>query len=282
MNRIMNKIDAHQHFWQLSRGDYDWLTKDLDLLYVDFLPKDLQSILQYHNIDGTVAVQAAATIAETEFLLSLSEKYSFIKGVVGWIDMEADQAIADLTRLAQHSAFKGIRPMIQDIDDPNWMLKPELAPVFQKMIELNLTFDALVLPIHLDVLYELLMRYPKLNTVIDHGAKPAIAKGWKSNLQWREKLQRIAKDTNALCKLSGLVTEADGKISYDNISQYIEHIIISFGSDRVMWGSDWPVVKLACEYQDWLLISEQYLSLLPEKQQQKIYYDNAMKFYQLS
>jgi len=282
MNRIMNKIDAHQHFWQLSRGDYDWLTKDLDLLYVDFLPKDLQSILQYHNIDGTVAVQAAATIAETEFLLSLSEKYSFIKGVVGWIDMEADQAIADLTRLAQHSAFKGIRPMIQDIDDPNWMLKPELAPVFQKMIELNLTFDALVLPIHLDVLYELLMRYPRLNTVIDHGAKPAIAKGWKSNLQWREKLQRIAKDTNALCKLSGLVTEADGKISYDNISQYIEHIIISFGSDRVMWGSDWPVVKLACEYQDWLLISEQYLSLLPEKQQQKIYYDNAMKFYQLS
>jgi len=282
MNRIMNKIDAHQHFWQLSRGDYDWLTKDLDLLYVDFLPKDLQSILQYHNIDGTVVVQAAATIAETEFLLSLSEKYSFIKGVVGWIDMEADQAIADLTRLAQHSAFKGIRPMIQDIDDPNWMLKPELAPVFQKMIELNLTFDALVLPIHLDVLYELLMRYPRLNTVIDHGAKPAIAKGWKSNLQWREKLQRIAKDTNALCKLSGLVTEADGKISYDNISQYIEHIIISFGSDRVMWGSDWPVVKLACEYQDWLLISEQYLSLLPEKQQQKIYYDNAMKFYQLS
>ncbi len=282
MNRIMNKIDAHQHFWQLSRGDYDWLTKDLDLLYVDFLPKDLQSILQYHNIDGTVVVQAAATIAETEFLLSLSEKYSFIKGVVGWIDMEADQAIADLTRLAQHSAFKGIRPMIQDIDDPNWMLKPELAPVFQKMIELNLTFDALVLPIHLDVLYELLMRYPRLNTVIDHGAKPAIAKGWKSNLQWREKLQRIAKDTNALCKLSGLVTEADGKISYDNISQYIEHIIIAFGSDGVMWGSDWPVVELACEYQDWLLISEQYLSLLPEKQQQKIYYDNAMKFYQLS
>jgi len=95
-------------------------------------------------------------------------------------------------------------------------------------------------------------------------------------------LQRIANDTNALCKLSGLVTEADGKIGYDNIVQYIEHIIISFGSDRVMWGSDWPVVKLACEYQDWLLISEQYLSLLPEKQHQKIYYDNAMKFYQLS
>jgi len=282
MNRIMNKIDAHQHFWQLFRGDYDWLTNDLEVLYQDFLPDDLKSILKSCNIDGTVVVQAAATITETEFLLSLAETYSFIKGVVGWIDMEAEQAVADLTKLAQHSAFKGIRPMIQDIDDPNWMLKPELAPVFEKIIELNLTFDALVLPIHLDALYELLKQYPKLNVVIDHGAKPAIAKGWKSNLQWREKLQRIANDTNALCKLSGLVTEADGKIGYDNIVQYIEHIIISFGSDRVMWGSDWPVVKLACEYQDWLLISEQYLSLLPEKQHQKIYYDNAMKFYQLS
>ncbi len=282
MNRIMNKIDAHQHFWQLFRGDYDWLTNDLEVLYQDFLPDDLKSILKSCNIDGTVVVQAAATVAETEFLLSLAEKYPFIKGVVGWIDMESEQAIADLIRLARHPAFKGIRPMIQDIDDPKWMLRSELAPVYQKLIELNLTFDALVLPIHLDALNELLQRYPTLQVVIDHGAKPAIANGWKSNLQWCDKLQRIAKDTNAYCKLSGLVTEAGGNLDYDNIARYIEHILNTFGSDRVMWGSDWPVVKLACEYQDWLLISEQTIALLPEQQQQKIYYDNAMKFYQLS
>jgi len=138
------------------------------------------------------------------------------------------------------------------------------------------------LPIHLDALYELLLRYPTLQVVIDHGAKPAITKGWGSNRQWCHKMQCIAKDTNAYCKLSGLVTEAGDNIDYANISQYIEHIFNTFGSDRVMWGSDWPVVKLACEYQDWLLISEQYIALLPEQQQQNIYYDNAVKFYQLS
>ncbi|MCP3675425.1 MAG: amidohydrolase family protein [Gammaproteobacteria bacterium] len=282
MNKIINKIDAHQHFWQLIRGDYDWLTNDLEVLYQDFLPDDLDIILKNHKIDGTVVVQAAATVAETEFLLSLADRYPFIKGVVGWIDMESEQAIADLTTLAKHHAFKGIRPMIQEIDDPKWMLKSELAPVYEKLIELNLTFDALVLPTHLDPLYELLLRYPTLQVVIDHGAKPAIAQGWEANQHWCHKLQCLAKDTKAYCKLSGLVTEAGGNIGYDNICQYIEHILNTFGSDRVMWGSDWPVVKLACEYQEWLFIFEQYIALLPEQQQQKIYNDNAKKFYQLS
>ncbi len=121
-----------------------------------------------------------------------------------------------------------------------------------------------------------------MQVVIDYSTKPAITICCKSNLEWCDKLQRIAKDSNAYCKLSGLVTEAGGNLDFDNITRYIEHIINTFGSDRVMWGSDWPVVKLACEYQDWLLISERTIALLPEQQQQKIYYDNAMKFYQLS
>ncbi len=142
-------IDAHQHFWQLARGDYGWLTPELVPLYRDFMPDDLASLLSHNNIDGTILVQAAPTIAETKFLLEIADATPFVLGVVGWIDFSAPTAVKDIARLAQHPKLVGLRPMIQDIADDDWMLQADLTPAFEAMIDADLTFDALVLPRHL-------------------------------------------------------------------------------------------------------------------------------------
>lgn len=275
----MKRIDSHQHFWQLSRGDYSWLSSELTELYQDFLPSELLPLLEQNQIDKTVLVQAADTVAETYFMLALAVKHDFIAGVVGWIDMESPTAIEQLNNLKQSPYFKGIRPMIQDITDINWMLKPELAPVFDYLITHELTFDALVKPTHLDALYELLQRYPTLKVVIDHGAKPDIATN--STPEWFEQLALIAKNTKAYCKLSGLVTEAGSDPSSTKLKPYVDHLLSHFGSERLMWGSDWPVINLATDYPSWVKQVESFLQNLPEKEQQRIWADTAQEFYSI-
>ena len=157
----MKHIDSHQHFWQLSRGDYSWLTKDLNTLYRDYLPRDITKELSLANVSETILVQATDTVAETEFLFFHAYTHNFISGVVGWVDMEDPKALKQLSWFRENPYFKGIRPMIQDIDDVDWMLKPQLTPVF-KFLEKNfLSFDALVLPKHLANLQTLLKRHPK-------------------------------------------------------------------------------------------------------------------------
>ena len=272
-------IDSHQHFWQLSRGDYDWLTPELELLYRDFLPSDLSSVLEECDVSNTILVQAAPTVEETEFMLKLADNTDFVIGVVGWVDMASDNAISQLETFSQNSFFKGIRPMLQDIDDVEWMLKPELAPVFEYLIDKGLTFDALVLPKHLDALYSLLKKYPKLKVVIDHGAKPPIEEG--SSQEWFEKISLIASETTAYCKLSGLVTEAGINPHFDQLAPYMEHLLICFGYERLMWGSDWPVVNLSSSYQTWLKQTQDFLSPLSKNEQQLILAGNAQNFYQL-
>lgn len=273
----MIRIDSHQHFWQLSRGDYSWLTPELEILYRDFLPADLAPLLEKSAVKQTVLVQAATSTAETEFMLKIASETEFVAGVVGWVDMESPEAVSQLEYFSQSSYFKGIRPMIQDIDDPNWMLKSELEPVFNALIDRNLSFDALVLPQHLDALHTLLLRYPPLKVVIDHGAKPEIANN--SSPQWFEKISRIAADTAAYCKLSGLVTEAGTDAPLEQLTPYMDHLLASFGPDRLMWGSDWPVIETAATYQSWLTQVESFLEPLSTSQQQSIWADNAKKFY---
>lgn len=275
----MVRIDSHQHFWQLSRGDYSWLTPELELLYRDFLPSDLSPLLQKGNITKTVLVQAAETTVETDFLLKLANETEFVAGVVGWVDMEGAEVIEQLTRLHENRYFKGIRPMIQDIENPQWMLKPELAPVFEYLTENNLTFDALVLPEHLDALYILLKRYPALNVVINHGAKPGIENN--SSRQWFEKIALIASETSAFCKLSGLVTEAGINPNFEQLAPYMEHLLICFGAERLMWGSDWPVVNLSSDYPNWIKKVETFLEPLTAKEQQSIWCTTAQSFYDL-
>lgn len=274
------RIDSHQHFWQLARGDYDWLGPELQAIYQDFLPQQLKPLLADAGIDKTVIVQAAETVAETDFILSLADEHDFVAGVVGWVDLEKAESLATLERLVQHPKFLGIRPIIQGIADPDWMLKPELDPIFRWVIDNNKTFDALVLPVHLENLRTLLTRYPELKVVIDHGAKPEIAQDIMT--PWAENMAALAENTSALCKLSGLVTEAGDDASYTHLQPYMQHLLSSFGADRLMWGSDWPVCTLAAGYGEWVAMCEQVLAPLSEAEQAKIWGGNANRFYGLN
>ena len=243
------KIDSHQHFWTLARGDYGWLTHELGQIYRDFTPGDLEPLLRLAGIEKTIVIQATDTVAETEFLLDLAETHEFIAGVVGWIDMEAENALQTLERLARNPYFKGIRPMIQGIEDDEWILKPELDPVFDALEKMGLTFDALVLPHHLPHLLTRLVRNPNLKCVIDHAAKPDLRGG---NLEaWRRHMLRLANETSCLCKFSGLVTEARPDCSAQGLEPATDLIVSSFGANRLMFGSDWPVLNLATDYQSW-------------------------------
>jgi L-fuconolactonase len=273
------RIDSHQHFWQLQRGDYDWLTEDLQVLYRDCLPLELADHLRRAGIDRTVLVQAATTVAESEYLLSLADQHEFIAGVVGWIDMAAPDALAQLEHLAQHPKLLGIRPMIQDIADPLWMLRDELAPVYRELISRGLRFDALVKPLHLDALLGLLQRYPELPVVIDHGAKPDIANA--AYEPWATRMQVLSQETHAYCKLSGLLTEAGPDAGAEQLAPYVEHLLQCFGPQRLMWGSDWPVLNLASNYPRWLTVTESLLANLEPADQDAIMGGTAIRFYGL-
>ncbi len=244
------KIDSHQHFWTLARGDYGWLTPELDPIYRDFTPGDLAPLLEAAGIERTIVVQATDTVAETEFLLELADAHPIIAGVVGWVDMEADDAIETLKRLAQNPYFRGIRPMIQGIENDEWIVKPELDPVFDALEDMGLVLDALVLPRHLPHLLTRLTRNPGLKCVIDHAAKPELRDG---NLgAWTRGMSRLANETTCLCKFSGLVTEAHPGCSAEDLKPATDLLLLEFGVDRLMFGSDWPVLNLAQDYQAWI------------------------------
>ena len=273
------RIDSHQHFWDLSRGDYDWLTPDLSEIYRDFGPADLEPYLATNKIDGTVVVQATDTEAETEYLLSLADKFDWILGVVGWVDMEKSTAPAQIAEFAEHPKFVGIRPMIQGLADDAWMLRPTLEPAISALIEHNLCFDALVLPKHLVHLKPFLARHPDLKVVIDHGAKPNM----KSDQfqPWADQMASIAQKSSAYCKLSGLVTEAASGWIDDDIVPYARHVLGSFGPERTMFGSDWPVVNLAGSYDAWAQAAAQFCSHLEPKDVSSVFGLTATNFYGL-
>jgi len=273
-------IDSHQHYWQLARGDYGWLTEESGVLYRDYLPKDLLPILERHGIRQSIVVQAAPTLDETIFLLALAKENLSIAGVVGWVDMESLDSQALLSKLAQDPKFLGIRPMLQDINDPEWVLGGLLAPTFNALIENGLSFDALILPHHLYIIEILAERYPKLRIVIDHAAKPNIASSEIDD--WSRAIKSIATHQNVYCKLSGLVTEAGERATKGALQPYVDCLIESFGAKRLMWGSDWPVVKTSMEYEQWLVMANELISELTDMEQRQIRGVTAHEFYCLS
>lgn len=276
-----HRIDSHQHFWTLERDDYGWLTPELTALYRDFQPSDLAPLLGQAGVHRTVLVQAAPTLAETRYLLELAERHDFIAGVVGWVGMEGGQTSIDiLEALQDNPLFLGVRPMIQDIADPAWMLRPSLAPALEAVAAFGLTFDALVKPVHLPNLLELLQRHPDLRTVIDHGAKPDIASGqW---VPWARWIDRVAEETSACCKLSGLITEAGEGHSFPELAPYMDHLLDSFGAERLMWGSDWPVLNLRSDYPGWVTATRLWLAPLAAGDREAIEGGNAVRFYGLA
>jgi len=275
------RIDGHQHFWTTQRDDYGWLTPELELLYKDFGPEDLQPLLDQAGVDHTVLVQAAVTTDETRYLLAIAEHHSMVAGVVGWVDMDSPtKAIEALDEFVQHSKFVGIRPMIQDIEDPAWIDRPELGNVLDALVEKNVCFDALVRSVHLPFLLSCLTRHPELRVVVDHGAKPNIAGGeWQP---WADGIAAIANQTSAYCKVSGMITEANSSQTYADVMPYLDHLLEVFGPERLIWGSDWPVLNLAGDYAGWYAASSERLNRLAVQDQENILGRNAIRFYSLS
>ena len=272
-------IDSHQHFWRLDRGDYTWLTPKHAPIYRDFAPADLGPILKRQNIDATVLVQAATTTAETDYMLSIAADCAFVLGVVGWVDFESPNAAGEIERLARNPRLKGLRPMIQDIADPEWMLKPTLRPAMNALQRCSLRFDALLKPQHLAPFARFLALYPDLAVVIDHGAKPAIAR--REFDDWAAPMGEIARDPRVHCKMSGLATEAPPDWHQRDLKPYVDLLLESFGPARLMWGSDWPVVNLAGGYERWREASLNYLVRLNQAEQSAILGDTAERFYGL-
>ena len=272
-------IDAHFHCWQLARGDYGWLTPALAPIYRDVAVSDWQAASAPHGITGGVLVQAAPTEAETGFLLAQAEANPAVLGVVGWVDLLAADAPARIRQLARHPKLKGLRPMLQDIADPQWMLQPALRPALQAMADSGLVFDALVKSHHLAHLLTLAGRHPDLAIVIDHAAKPDIAAGeWQP---WADSMALIASETTAQCKLSGLMTEAGPSPAAGRVQPWAAHVLACFGAHRVLWGSDWPVLELAGSYAQWWAQTQQALAGLSPQECAAILGGNARRLYRL-
>ncbi len=273
-------IDSHFHAWQPARGDYGWLTPALGAIHRDVAVADWRAASAPHGVGGGVLVQAAPTEAETEFLLGLAQADDAVRGVLGWVDLLAADAPQRIGRLAKlHPKLKGLRPMLQEIADPDWVLQAALDPAWAAMIEHGLTFDALVKPLHLPRILTLARRHRSLRIVVDHGAKPAIAAGqWQP---WADDLQHIAMQTNADCKLSGLLTEAGPAPRPDAARRHARHLLDCFGTRRVLWGSDWPVLELAADYASWWSEVQALLAPLPAAERAMVLGGNAIRAYRL-
>jgi len=274
-------IDAHQHFWQLSRGDYGWLTPEAGALYRDYLPDDLAPLLKEHGVGATVLVQAAATEAESRFLLRIAGEHAFIAGVVGWVDFEAADVGERIAALATAGAgkLKGLRPMIQDITDPRWIARSSLDAAFEALVAHELVFDALVRPVHLEALRERLLRHPRLRAVLDHAGKPDIARG--ALAPWAAALERLAGDTPICCKLSGLLTEAGTRRSTADLTPWVAQLFGSFGAERMLWGSDWPVLNAAGSYGEWLGLTQQLIERCAPGRAAQVLSGTAHRLYRL-
>ncbi|KFG68606.1 amidohydrolase family protein [Microvirga sp. BSC39] len=272
------RIDSHMHVWQLSRGDYGWLTPDLPVIYRDFTVEDVRASWEQAGIDYAILVQAAPTLDETRYLLSVAESEPRIKGVVGWVDMLAPDAVDQLERLASNKLLRGIRPMLQDIPDDGWMLTAELTPVYRALVDLGLCFDALVLPQHLPNLLRLIERHPDLRIVIDHGAKPPIGEHLGS---WQRDLAQLADIPHVHCKLSGLVTECRGQTSKAALKPVSQALLALFGPERLMFGSDWPVCTLRSSYVQWWQLAQELTTHLPPEHKSAVFGGTAQRFYGL-
>ncbi|WP_420966631.1 amidohydrolase family protein [Bradyrhizobium sp. B120] len=273
----MMRIDAHHHVWRLSRADYGWLTPERGPIYRDFGLADLMPHLAAAAIEGTILVQAAPTEAETAFLLDVATGAELVRGVVGWIDFDADDAATRVDMIAGRELLVGLRPMVQDIADDDWLLRPELAAPLEAMAQYGLVFDALVLPRHLPRLVQVVDRHPDLQFVLDHFGKPQLATG--DIAAWKDDIASLAARPNVVCKLSGLATEAAPNWQVADLREAVEHALACFGPQRMLWGSDWPVVNLAGGYAQWFAAAETLLADLSSEARAAIFGGNAARVY---
>jgi len=274
------RIDAHQHFWRYSPGTHAWIDGSMAALRRDFLPADLEPLLRAAGFDGCVAVQAQQNVAETEWLLALAEEHPSIRGVVGWVDLRADDVQEQLGRLAAHPKLKGVRHIVQDEPDDRFMLGPDFMRGVVALAEFGLAYDILIYPRQLPAAAELAAAFPAQRFVLDHIAKPEIREGRID--AWARGIAALSRHRNVWCKLSGMVTEADWSAwTPEDIAPYIEVVLDWFRPDRLMVGSDWPVCTLAGAYGDVLRVAMRHIARLPPEDQARILGENAAELYAL-
>lgn len=242
------RLDSHQHFWKYDPAQYPWMTDKLARLRRDFLPTDLAPLLSAAQLDGCIAVQARQTIEESRWLLQLADQHPIIKGVVGWVDLRADDVETDLTAFAAHPKFVGVRHVAQDEPDDQFLIRPDFLSGIAKLKQFDLAYDILIFPKQLPAAVQLVQKFPDQRFVLDHIAKPPIATGEIE--PWRKLIYELAQSPNVLCKISGLVTEAKwDSWETDDFTPYLDIVTEAFGESRLMYGSDWPVSLLAASYE---------------------------------
>ena len=273
-------VDSHQHFWQVGRFDYPWMTPELDVLCHDYLPETLEPMLRRNNVGQTILVQASNSVAETRWLLSLAEQNPFIAGVVGWVDLQDANVGEQLTELAAHPKFKGVRHLVETEPADDWLTQEKVIRGLRELGSRGLSYDLLVHTRHLEHMRKTIDECPELRFVIDHAAKPPVGRGEVD--QWARGLKPIAMAQNVSCKLSGLVTEANwGSWRIGDFIPYVEKVLEYFGPGRIMFGSDWPVCLLAASYEQVLETFSTLLADLGDEDRELIFSKNAAKFYRL-
>ena len=271
------RIDSHQHFWKFSPQAFPWIGESRAVMQRDFLPPDLQPLLEDNEFDGTVAVQALQTLEETQWLLDLSDPYPFIKAVVGWVDLRSDRVGEQLDRFTRHPKFRGVRHIVQDEAD-DFMGGAAFRRGIQAVGDRGLTYDLLVFPRQLQAAINLVSRFPKQKFVLDHLAKPEIEAG---NLEpWLGRIRELAQHPNVACKLSGLVTEADwGNWSRDQFTPFLTGAWEAFGPGRLLVGSDWPVCLPAASYDEVIDVVWHFLQQYRTADREAVLGGNAVSFY---
>lgn len=276
----MLKIDAHQHFWIYNEVRDSWITDDMAVIRADFMPNHLLAELQQHHFDGSVVVQSDQSQAENRFQLENADKNAFVKGVVGWVDLQAADIEDQLSALSVYGKLKGFRHILQGEKDRSLMLKPAFVNGISKLKRSDYTYDLLILPDQLKYAAEFAAKFPDQPLVLDHIAKPDIKNG--TIAEWKKDIIALSKYENVSCKVSGMVTEADWKQwKAEDFTPYLDVVFEAFGVERLMYGSDWPVCLVAASYQQVLGLTEQYASKLTTHEQAMFWGGNAIKFYNL-
>lgn len=272
------RIDAHQHFWKYSAADYGWISDRMPELKRDFLPHDLEPLLETEGFNGSIAVQARQDPEETRWLLQLAGDNEFIKGVVGWVDLCSPALPAELEQFASHPKFVGVRHVLQDEPEDEFMLRPAFRQGIAHLADHGLSYDLLLYPRHLPIAVKLVREFPAQPFVLDHIAKPGIAESVIH--PWDRDIRELGKCANVCCKLSGMVTEARWKQWHaEDFRPYLDVVFEAFGPERLMIGSDWPVCTLSANYAATLGIVRDYIVQLDSRQQEEILGRNCARFY---
>ena len=274
------RIDAHHHLWQYRPAEYGWISDKMAVLQRNFLPDDLKREVQAVGVSGAVAVQARQTLGETEWLLGLADQNDFMLGVVGWVPLADPGLPAILERLAARPKLKGVRHVVQDEPDDNFILREEINAGVVALKRVNLVYDILVFERHLPQTIAFVDRHPDQPFVLDHIAKPRIKAGEIS--PWKERIAELARRPNVCCKLSGMVTEADWRSwTEEQLRPYMDVVLEAFGPSRLMFGSDWPVCLLATEYARWFELVSRFVGRLSADEQAEVLGGTAARIYNL-